>query len=134
MVANENLGLICHREIIGTSFLAEKGHFLIFSKKYPHFRVWPRKIEKWVKIALFANEMSQNLVRMYFAIIFCAKCCQTKKKWNSWFDFRSWRTLWKHPDNDFWQILFPFLPNGMNWMLFYIFFVFGGVEIPLIPS
>ena len=39
MVSNENLDLICYREPIGTSFFAQKGHFLIFRKIYSHLRV-----------------------------------------------------------------------------------------------
>ena len=38
MVSNENLELICYREPIGMGFFAQKGQFLIFSKKKSPFQ------------------------------------------------------------------------------------------------
>ena len=58
MVSNENLDLICYREPIGTSFFAQKGHFLIFQKNYTHFQSVTMKNGKSLEIILFANRMS----------------------------------------------------------------------------
>ena len=66
MVSNENLELICYSEPIGTGFFAQKGHFLIFSKKKSPFQGVTMKNRKMGQNLTFCvrnvSKLGQNIV------------------------------------------------------------------------
>ena len=78
MVSNENLRLISYREPIGTRFLAEKGHFLIFSKKNRHFRSEKKYVLMLKNVAQVSLKNDQNHIKMSNKDIYFSQLSQNK--------------------------------------------------------